>query len=432
MPVVSTCPQCQSSLKVPDHLVGKSVKCPKCGTILTVPGAPASTPPPIPSAAEVVANVPPPMPRPQAPLHAPPLAAAARPGSHDDDDYDDRPMQPRRRPRRYDEPDVAYAQAPSANVQMGFGIAALCVGCVAVIISLIPCIGLFIGMPIAGLGIVLGVVGLIVALVQKGRGLGFPIAGSCVNLVALLIGAVWYFWIGYAVNTGLNQVTQLAKDVGKELDQVAKNMKAEEERRIAQQRNQSQSNLKQLATAMHGFNEMYGQLPHTASDGKNGRGELSWRVALLPFLGEHQLYSEFKLNERWNSQHNSALLPRMPNIYRSPRNPPVQAGHTFCQVFVGAGPFGQANAPKLPVTFVDGADKTFLIVEAGNSVPWTQPSDIQCFAGVTPPLNSPFPDGFNAVLADGSTRFIRRPLYSDQLIRSLITPAGREAIQWPE
>ena len=31
---------------------------------------------------------------------------------------------------------------------------------------------------------------------------------------------------------------------------------------------------------------------------------LSWRVALLPYVGEGKLYAEFKLDEPWDSAHN--------------------------------------------------------------------------------------------------------------------------------
>src|SRR5262249_45222337 len=38
MPIATQCPGCQTSLKVPDTLAGRRVKCVKCGASLQVPG----------------------------------------------------------------------------------------------------------------------------------------------------------------------------------------------------------------------------------------------------------------------------------------------------------------------------------------------------------------------------------------------------------
>lgn len=54
MPVQTTCPKCSQKLRVPDDLVGQSVKCPQCGHIFTAQlegggGAATSTPKPAPT-----------------------------------------------------------------------------------------------------------------------------------------------------------------------------------------------------------------------------------------------------------------------------------------------------------------------------------------------------------------------------------------------
>src|SRR5262249_52037192 len=77
----------------------------------------------------------------------------------------------------------------------------------------------------------------------------------------------------------------------------------------------SSNNLKMIALAMHNFNAPYRPLPLPGGDGRNGPGKLSWRVALLPFLEQGNLYQQFKLNEPWDSPHNRTLLTRMPPVY---------------------------------------------------------------------------------------------------------------------
>lgn len=39
---------------------------------------------------------------------------------------------------------------------------------------------------------------------------------------------------------------------------------------------------------------------------------LSWRVHLLPYLDQGQLYGEFHLDEPWSSKHNRVLIDRLP------------------------------------------------------------------------------------------------------------------------
>jgi hypothetical protein len=63
--------------------------------------------------------------------------------------------------------------------------------------SWIPQVGLL-SMPLSGLGLLLGIAGLVIAIIQRGRGIGFPIAGSAVSLVALVIGVFWLGLLGAA------------------------------------------------------------------------------------------------------------------------------------------------------------------------------------------------------------------------------------------
>jgi hypothetical protein len=67
-------------------------------------------------------------------------------------------------------------------------------GIVGLLLGLIPCVG-WIGLPLSGLGLLLGVAGGVVAVLRGGRGVGFPIAGSGISGLALVIGGFWLFLI---------------------------------------------------------------------------------------------------------------------------------------------------------------------------------------------------------------------------------------------
>jgi hypothetical protein len=84
-----------------------------------------------------------------------------------------------------------FVEQPSAGAAAhSLGIASLVLGVVGLVLALIPCVGM-IALPLAAVGLLLGVVGGGVAIARGGRGIGFPIAGSATNLLALAVGGVW-------------------------------------------------------------------------------------------------------------------------------------------------------------------------------------------------------------------------------------------------
>lgn len=72
------------------------------------------------------------------------------------------------------------------------------------------------------------------------------------------------------------------------------------------------------------------------------------------------------------------------------------------------------------------AKTTFLIVEAGKSVPWTKPEDLAYAADQPlPALGGLSSDGFRAAFVDGSVCLIRKQT-SEATLRALITGSGAE------
>ena len=87
--------------------------------------------------------------------------------------------------------------------------------------------------------------------------------------------------------------------------------------REAARRSASTNNLKQIALAMHNHHDVFRRLPASANyDGETPL--LSWRVHILPFVGHQQLYSQFHLDEPWDSEHNRSLIENMPAVYENP------------------------------------------------------------------------------------------------------------------
>jgi len=129
------------------------------------------------------------------------------------------------------------------------------------------------------------------------------------------------------------------------------------------------------------FGETHGHLPAAAIQDWEGRPLLSWRVAILPFIDQKDLYEEFRLDESWDSPHNAKLVERMPDVFASPAKPAEKSGETRYLAPVGPGTIFAARATPWSLEEISANDGTFatiLLVEAAadKAVPWTKPADL--------------------------------------------------------
>ena len=197
---------------------------------------------------------------------------------------------------------------------------------------------------------------------------------------------------------------------------------------VASPRTYSGNNLKQIGIAMEDFVNSYGAFPLAAYCDKEGRPLYSWRVLLLPFLEEQSLYQQFNPDEPWDGPNNKLLLERMPTVYRHPLGNPKDLYATHYQVFTGGGAiFDHNQQPILRFAdIIDGCSPTFTVVEAGTAVPWTKPEDLHYSPDKPlPRLGGIFPDGFNALTADGRVHWVRKNP-DEKIIRAMITYKGGE------
>ncbi len=181
----------------------------------------------------------------------------------------------------------------------------------------------------------------------------------------------------------------------------------------ASRRVQCVNNLKQIALAMHNYHSANNAFPRAATRDEKGKPLLSWRVAILPYLGHQELYNKFNLDEPWDSARNKALLKEMPPTYSCPNRVKPEPFTTNYQVFVGKNAMFETDQDIGIADVTDGTSNTLLVVEAKNAVPWTKPDDLTFDPAAAPSLcgaGSSHPTGFNAAMGDGSVRFIKNTI----------------------
>jgi Protein of unknown function (DUF1559) len=200
--------------------------------------------------------------------------------------------------------------------------------------------------------------------------------------------------------------------------------------RDAARRARCVNNLRQIVLAMHNYHSANNMFPRAASFGPEGKPLLSWRVAILPYLQQNELYNKFKLDEPWDSPHNKSLLKEMPAIFLCVDRVKPDPVTTNYRVLLGPGAAFEKDRDTGIVDFTDGTSNTILVVEAKDAVPWTKPDDLTFDPAAAASLygaGSPHVGGFNAATADGAVHFIKDTI-ERIVFRHLVTRNAGEVI----
>lgn len=200
---------------------------------------------------------------------------------------------------------------------------------------------------------------------------------------------------------------------------------------------QCSNNLKQIGLALHNYHDAYGTLPPAYVSDKNGNPLYSWRVLILPYMEQEQLYRQFHLDEPWDSPHNLDLARQMPAAFGCPSQR-LRLAYSTTYVAITGEEMLWTGAKSLSFDEIpDGRSNTLLVVEWSESdVIWTEPRDLPLkeiekwwFVSLKVRQGKQrHRDGVNAVFADGSVRFLKPHRLNGRELRSLLTPAGNDAV----
>jgi len=212
------------------------------------------------------------------------------------------------------------------------------------------------------------------------------------------------------------------------------------------------NNLQQLVLGLHTYYDAHGKLPSVYTVDKTGKPMHSWRVALLPYLGNLELYEKIRQDEPWDSEFNRQFHNQMPKVYRFNMGSDESAKNGFTHYAVVVGDVSAKNPDGLPgepvfmganhrtfKSITDGTSNTVAVVLRAKPVCWMDPNsdipfEIAC-EGIDVNI-----DGIGALrtlgdshnicspmaLCDGSVILVSKKIPKD-ILRAMITCNGGES-----
>jgi prepilin-type processing-associated H-X9-DG protein len=205
--------------------------------------------------------------------------------------------------------------------------------------------------------------------------------------------------------------------------------------RTAARRAASQNNMKQIGLAFHNYHDTYRVLPAAYQVDAEGKRTMSWRVAILPFLEQQQVFERYKSDQAWDSAVNQAVANMVIPTYKNPADGKGGMSETSYMVITGPGTLFEEGKQFTFTDVTDGLSNTILAVEVvGTGTNWAEPKDLdintmamKINSGGANSIGSPSPGGANVLFADGSVRFLSNNVL-EQTLKAMITRNGGEVV----
>ena len=177
------------------------------------------------------------------------------------------------------------------------------------------------------------------------------------------------------------------------------------------------NNEKQITIALHNYHDIYKSFPPAYTVDADGNPLHSWRVLILPYIEQQQLYESLRLDEPWDSEYNSQFHSHIPFIYSCPTQPAtgLSEGLTPYQFIIG--PDCISDGPGcVSLSDITKGTSAIIMLESCKPVCWMAPRDIDfddLDHGIAPDAANPgeavvgsyHTGGVNAAHADGSVVF---------------------------
>ncbi|TWT63995.1 DUF1559 family PulG-like putative transporter [Rubinisphaera italica] len=202
-------------------------------------------------------------------------------------------------------------------------------------------------------------------------------------------------------------------------------------------RSACKNNLKWLALSMHNYHDLHGVFPSpNHHDGDSP--PYSWRIALLPYIEEDQIFERYNFSEPWDGPTNSTMHSLQLDVFLCPDTSSRLKNHlrtvTDYVAITGEETIFSEGQPTKLTDVTDGTSNTIMFVELANSdIHWMEPRDLQ-FNAISNRMNKSgaglsniHNGGAYTALVDGSIRYLSEETDPD-VLRALMTKSGGETI----
>ncbi|MDR1477457.1 MAG: DUF1559 domain-containing protein [Planctomycetaceae bacterium] len=135
---------------------------------------------------------------------------------------------------------------------------------------------------------------------------------------------------------------------------------------------QSANKIRVIIIALHNYHDVHNEFPPLYTVDANGKPLHSWRVLILPYMGQVALYNSIKLDEPWDSEHNKQFHTTRIDMYTAN----TTGGATPDKKCFYAVIEGQPLKPKVGTKFAeitDGSSNTISVVVTNKPFCWMDP-----------------------------------------------------------
>lgn len=211
--------------------------------------------------------------------------------------------------------------------------------------------------------------------------------------------------------------------------------------RLAEVRLQNASikNLETIAAALNAYAVDHGTYPPSVLRDTSGRPLQSWRVLILPYLGEQETYDLFDLSKPWDHEVNLQASFITPSAYEHPADNASARGGSGYYLITGPGTLFPPSGPLSPQRISDKSSQTLLVVAAAPPLrsamgAWAEPVDldytkmqgvINGTAGIEP--GGRISSGVTVATVDGRGHFLSNA-FPAPTFNALVTPNGNEPL----